>query len=98
MAGAADGNTHKEWKMPDARELVTLSELSDRLTTELQKAEDAAGSKITVQYMLREPDATGCNWSDSVVLQVGPNASKESLAPYVAQLVQHARQRFNVNG
>lgn len=82
--------------MSDARELVTLNELNAKLTDKLQNVEDAAGSKITVQYILREPDVDGCNWSDSVVLRVGPNASKEILAPYVAQLVKDARKKFNV--
>lgn len=82
--------------MPNTRELLTLAKLSDWLTAELQRAEGAAGSSIAVQYMLQEPDQDGCNWSDSVILKVGMSASKETLAPYVVQLIQDARKRFNV--
>ncbi len=82
--------------MPSERTLLTLSELSAWLTTELQKISDAEGSEITVQYALREPDADGCNWSDTVVLRVGKAASSEYLQPYVRQLVEVARKRFNV--
>lgn len=81
--------------MPNSRELLTFAELSGWLTAELQKAEDAAGSSIAVQYVLQEPDQDGCNWSDSVNLRVGPSASKEALAPYVARLIHDARARFN---
>jgi len=80
------------------RELVTLSELSARLSDALQKVSDAAGSAISVQYKLQEPDEEGCNWSDSVILKIGPNTSREALVPYVTQLMQDARERFNVKG
>lgn len=82
--------------MPSSRTLLTLNELSAWLTTELQKIPDAGGSEITVQYALREPDADGCNWSDTVVLRVGQTASHEYLRPYVRQLVGVARKKFNV--
>ena len=82
--------------MHSAKTTITLSELSAWLTTELQKIPDAGGSEITVQYSLREPDAYGCNWSDTVVLRVGEDASSEYLQPYVRQLVDVARKRFNV--
>jgi hypothetical protein len=84
--------------MTNGRELVTLSELSARLTDELQKVSDAAGSAIFVRYMLQEPDEEGCNWSDSVILKIGSGVSREVLTPYVTQLMQDARKRFNVEG
>ena len=82
--------------MSSERTLLTLNELSAWLTAELQKVPDAEGSAITVQYALREPDADGCNWSATVALHVGPNASHEYLQPCVSQLVVVARKQFNV--
>ena len=82
--------------MVDQRELVTLDELSARLTSELQEIEDCEGSEITVKYRLREPDADGCNWSEDVSIRVGPNATAEYLTPYVDSIVTRARAIFNV--
>jgi hypothetical protein len=88
---------NKGINMVPARKLVTLDELSALLTSELQKIPDAAGSKITVQFRLREPDADGCNWSDTdIVVSHGPNALHKNLAPHVQQLVKDARERFNI--
>ena len=81
--------------MVDQRELVTLDELSARLTSELQEIEDCEGSEITVKYRLRELDADGCNWSD-VSIRVGPNATAKYLEPYVDSIVTRARAIFNV--
>lgn len=82
--------------MNSSRILVTLDELSAQLTDQLQEVQDATGSRIAVQYVLREPDADGCNWSDNIVLAVGPTATREALQPFVTQLVQAARMKFNV--
>ncbi len=82
--------------MSGEKALLTLSELSAWLTAELLKISDAEGSSITVQYALREPDTDGCNWSDTVVLHVGPNASHEYLQSHVRHLVLVARKKFNV--
>ena len=80
------------------RETVTRAGLSDILTAELQTIEDAAGSRITVQYELLEPDADGCNWSDSVSVRVGPKASPEYLRPIVSDIIKRARSRYNISG
>jgi hypothetical protein len=82
--------------MSTSRVIVTLDELSAQLTSQLQEVEGAAGSKIAVQYILQEPDANGCNWSDRIVLTVGPKSASEKLLPFVAQVVQAAQMRFNV--
>lgn len=78
------------------REIVTRAELLALLTQELQAIEDAEGSKISVPYLYGEPDNTGCNWSDRVVVNAGPNASSEYLAPYVARIVARPRAFYNV--
>lgn len=78
------------------RELVTKAELSAILTKELQAMPDAAGSKLSVQYALQEPDADGCNWSETVIVSVGPKATAEYLTPLAAAIIRRARQRYNV--
>jgi hypothetical protein len=78
------------------RRLVSKKQLSEILTSELHKIEDAEGSRITVQYSLREPDPDGCNWSDSVIVGVGPKASSEYLTPHVQRIVAAARREYNV--
>ena len=83
--------------MTEPRALLTRAELSAWLTAELQKVPDAEGSEVTVQYTLREPDAAGCNWSETVVLRVGQKASVEYLQPHVRHLVEVARTKFNVS-
>lgn len=75
---------------------MTLDELSAWLTTELRKIEDCHDSSVAVQYLLRNPDADGCNWSDEVVLSVGRSATADYLYPHVRRLVGEARLKFNV--
>lgn len=78
------------------RQLVTKAELSAILTKELQALPDAGGSRISVQYALQEPDADGCNWSETVIVSVGPRATATYLTPLAAAIVRRARQRYNV--
>lgn len=78
------------------KEILTLAALSARLSADLQKYENAAGSTITVQFILHEPDDEGCNWSDSVILKSGPKTTKKALAPRAAQLIKNARKRYEV--
>ena len=78
------------------RTLVTRAELSELLTKELQSIEDAEGSIISVAYLYREPDSTGCNWSDNVTVNAGSKANGDYLAPYIAEIVARARQRYNI--
>ena len=78
------------------RELLSLTQLSEWMTSELQKNEDCEGSTVRVQYKLQKPDADGCNWSDSVVFSPGPKVSKETLTGLVGDIVRAARVNFNV--
>ncbi len=82
--------------MNASRTLITLDELSNKLTEQLQQVDGAGESRVTVQYILQEPDADGCNWSDSVVLTLDKDTSSKTLGPFVTQLVQAARMKFNV--
>lgn len=82
--------------MPIKRKLLSLTQLSEWMTSELQKNEDCDGSTVRVQYKLQKPDADGCNWSDSVVFSPGPKASKETPTGLVGDIVRAARIRFNV--
>lgn len=78
------------------RRLVTLAELNEILTASIQDIADCKGSKISVQYRLQDPDATGCNWGDDIVPTVGPNTTIEELRPHISRLVTDARKRFNL--
>lgn len=82
--------------MAQKKELVTLGELSARLTSELQEVEDCEDSEITVKYRLKEPDTDGCNWSDDVSVRVGSKATSEYLQPHVSRIVHCAKSRYNV--
>jgi hypothetical protein len=45
------------------RQLVTRDELNAILTTEIRKFAELKDATLTAQYILEEPDETGCNWS-----------------------------------
>jgi hypothetical protein len=82
--------------MAAQRTLVTLEELSAWMTERVQAFEDCAGTTVTVQYRLQSPDKDGCNWSENVVFNPGPNAAKETVLSHVGNLVREARGEFNV--
>lgn len=78
------------------RKLMTRDELTDWLTAEIQKVPDCEETVLSVQYPLKEPDATGCNWSN-VVIRVGPNITADQVRPAVDHLVERARAMFNLS-
>ena len=79
------------------RSLVTLDDLSAWLTEQVSAMEDCEGTTVTVQYALREPDADGCNWSESnIVFNAGRHASRDAVFQHIANLIPEARRRFNV--
>ena len=82
--------------MATQRKLLTLEELSAWMTEQVQKFEDCEGTTVTVQYRLQTPDAYGVNWSENVVFNPGPNASKDVVLGHVGNLVREARQTFNI--
>lgn len=77
------------------RKTVTREELDGWLTQEICKVEDCDGSRLSVQYLLAEPDADGCNWS-GVTAQVGPNTTGEQIQPIMAKIADRARALFNL--
>lgn len=82
--------------MTAAREVITMSDLSSKLTLELQAVDGAAESKISVQYKLAGLDEDGCNWSDDIVLSLDPKSSSQLLFPHVANIVSLARRKYNI--
>lgn len=78
------------------KEIVSMEALSEWLTNYVASHEDCEGTTVTVQYKLQSPDDEGCNWSDSVVFNPGPNADKNSLPGIVGNAVRKARKKFNV--
>ena len=80
----------------EKRQLITMDELNTWLTGYVEKNEDCEGTTVRVQYKLDESDSEGCNWSDNVVFNPGPNADKHILTGIVGSAVREARKRFNI--
>ena len=78
------------------RKIVSMDTLSEWLTTHVSNHEDCEGTNVSVQYKLLSPDSNGCNWSESVILNPGPNADKQMLMTILANAVRDAREKFNV--
>jgi len=78
------------------REIISREELSEWLTERVSGHVDCEGTKVTVQYKLKSPDSEGCNWSDSVIYNYGPNADNYILAGIVGTAVREARDKFNI--
>lgn len=76
------------------KQLVTREELAAWLTNELRKVEDCEECSVGGIVALREPDPTGCNWSDGVILSGG--APAEYVMPHLQRIVAQARERFNL--
>jgi hypothetical protein len=74
------------------RELRTAEEIAAWITDELQKTEDCKGCRVDSVVGLREPDTEGCNWSDSIAVQLGNDYSR----PIFQKIIQEARLRFNL--
>ena len=75
------------------RRLVTRAELNRILTREARKIEGLEDATLRVQYLYREPDEMGSNWSPDVVLNSGRNGLPAGIGPSVAGIVQAARLR-----
>lgn len=80
----------------EGRSLISLNDLSAKLTALLQASANDAGSTISIQYSLHEPDATGCNWSSSAVLTTGEGTTADQLHRLAEQLIRDAQKKFNV--
>jgi predicted nucleic acid-binding protein len=78
------------------RQIVAPDELNRFLTEEIRKIEDLEDARLTFQYLLREPDETGCNWTGAI-LNPGSKGSPEYGAPHANAIVEKAGQRFNVS-
>ena len=82
--------------MASQRTIRTREEINAWMTSELSSNTDCGGSRIQLQYALKQPDEDGCNWSDSCILNHGPNISLEQLTPIATQVVTSARKQFNL--
>lgn len=82
--------------MPTDRETVTLGALGAILTARVAEHSDLAGAKISVQYALQQPDQEGCNWSDDLVIGIGPNANLYGVINVLKKLIPEVRAKYNV--
>ena len=78
------------------RQLVPLEELSAWISDHVSQQDDCAGTTVSVQYTLQRPDDDGCNWSSSVVINLGPNATLRLVQVHLEAILPAARARFNV--
>ena len=78
------------------RELKTREEISEWLNRELRKHPDCQGTRVSVQYELREPDADDCNWSRDLIINYGGDDSV-LVHQHLRPLFEEARRRFNVS-
>lgn len=76
------------------REAVSKERLLELLNEALGPVSDGWQFDGPV-YQLREPDETGCNWSDSLQLRRGGGGGQPSIA-VVARAVQEVRRRYNL--
>jgi hypothetical protein len=81
--------------MAQEKKLLTLSQLSDWITAELQKNEDCKGATVSVQYELQKADEEGCNWSSNLMINPG-TSTMQIIGPYLAPIMAKARNTFNV--
>ena len=77
------------------RELVTRGELNKILTREIRKIADLEDAELECQYVLQEPDETGCNWTGAV-LNPGSKGTPEYAVPYANSIVEGRRARYNI--
>jgi hypothetical protein len=79
------------------RKLVTRDELNDILTREIRQINELKDATLTANYILEEPDSTGCNWSGPHLVP-GSSASFDYAAPHVQRIIASARSRYNIRG
>jgi hypothetical protein len=79
------------------REIVSRKALNEWLTEYVSSHEDCEGTSVRVQQKLRSPDSDGCNWSDSVICNLGPNADDSVAMKLVSKAVREARGKFNLD-
>lgn len=78
-----------------ARTLVTPEELAAWMTAELRKVEGCEECSVGAANRLQQPDAEGCNWSDSLVVRSG-GLAHEYFRPHLNRIVAQARAQFNL--
>ena len=77
------------------RRLASRATINDWMTQELRRAPDCDACHLSLSYRLREPDASGCNWTDAT-LRLGSNADARHAGPIARKIVERARQLFSL--
>ena len=77
------------------RQIATRAEIDAWMTQELQKTPDGKDCELTLSYRLREPDESGCNWSQAN-LRCGPPTDKEKVLPIARSILISAQKKFNL--
>jgi hypothetical protein len=78
------------------RTILKIDELEAILNSELSKIEGSEGATVKLQYKLKEPDESGCNWSDTITLATTDNAQTKYINSFLGQIIVNARKRYNI--
>lgn len=78
------------------RKLLTRDQLNAHLTEQIRKIEDLEDATLRMKYVLKEPEPSGCNWSNDYHLNAGSKGSASYARPLANQIIEAARAAFNV--
>jgi hypothetical protein len=78
-----------------SRTVISTAELQKWLTTEIRKFEDCEECSFGEIMPLRQPDKSGFNWSDDIVLRM-TGVSPEIYLPAAKSVMAEARRKFNI--
>jgi hypothetical protein len=82
--------------MPE-REAVTAQRLAELLNQELAKYAACRDCQFNDRILeLQEPDETGCNWSDDLIIRCSGRSIGYHCVRAVVGVVQDARDRYNL--
>jgi hypothetical protein len=87
------GRTYEQALIVATRQIAPRAVIDDWMTGELQHSPGCEGCHLSLSYRLRNPDASGCNWTDAT-LRLGPNADARHAWPIAREVVEWARQLF----
>ena len=78
-----------------ARTIITKEELQKWITAEIRKYDGCGECSAGGIVALYEPDKSGCNWSDQIVLNM-TGVPPEIFRPAAGKVIAEARSKFNI--
>ena len=77
------------------RKIISEKELISWITSEFKKTDTCKSLSINGIKRLNEPDATGCNWADEVLINFG-DSPKEICSDLASKILHNAYLKFNL--